>query len=180
MRHQGRMRCARSALEAHNASLRQHEERVLTAGLFLVRSTAIGSSPPARKETHRTERCKGENLFKAKLVLPPVRQIILRQPGLLEAEVKITQSDLARVIVEDDPTNASDPIRLFLDEKLMKMLIRPAKHTAQRSGNKSLGKGKTQSKHHSWFALRAFQWNVLICLHGDTGHLLQKACYAAG
>src|SRR5690348_2752656 len=77
-------------------------------------------------------RVKGKNLFKTNFMLPPIGQVVLIQPCLLEAEVKITESDLARIIVEDDATNSSHPIRLPTNEELVKMPIRPAEHDLQR------------------------------------------------
>jgi hypothetical protein len=88
-------------------------------------TTVFKGSTPFARSTHGIRLCriKRKNLFEANVVLPPIPQIILIQKGLLEAEVKITKSDLARIIVEDHATNSPNPIGLSPDEELVQVLV---------------------------------------------------------
>ena len=65
-------------------------------------------------------------------MLPPVGQIILIDPRFLPAEVKVTQLDLVRIVVEAHPSGSPDPVRFPANEELVQMLIRPAERNLQR------------------------------------------------
>lgn len=94
------------------------------------RATAVlkGSAPFARyAERILLCRVKGENLFETKFMLPPIRQVVLIQPGLFRPEVKVAELYLARIIVEHDAANSPNPVWLPSDEELVQVLVRPAK-----------------------------------------------------
>jgi hypothetical protein len=100
-----------------------------------------GTSFPCCTNRIRLRGIKRENLFETNLVLPPIGQVVLIEPRLLEAEVKIMEVNLARIIVEDDATNPPNPIWLPTNEESMQMFICPIKRDLQdvmKLGNRAI------------------------------------------
>lgn len=65
--------------------------------------------------------------------------------------MKITELDLARIIIEDNASNSRDPIRLPTNEELMQMIICPTKHNLQnvmKLGNRTVA--RTSRRRQIW------------------------------
>ncbi|SRR5229473_1970235 len=75
---------------------------------------------------------KVKNLLQANLMLPAIGQIILVDPALFAAEMKIAELHLMRIVTEADPSWFPDPIRFPSNNELMEVLISPAKSDLKR------------------------------------------------
>ncbi len=73
-----------------------------------------------------------KNLLQANLMLPAVGQIILVYPPFFTAEMEITKLHLMRIVAEADSSWSPYPVGLPSNEKLMQVLIGPAKRNLKR------------------------------------------------